>query len=82
MKIIAQNKKAFHDYDILERLEAGIVLTGDEVKSLRAGHLSLWVHLQLFTVTSFFCSMLILHPIPMPICKTMMQQGGRENYYS
>lgn len=41
MKIIAQNKKAFHEYDVLERLEAGIRLTGDEVKSLRAGHLSL-----------------------------------------
>jgi len=41
MKIIAQNKKAFHDYDILEKIEAGIVLTGDEVKSLRAGHGSL-----------------------------------------
>ena len=41
MKIITQNKKAFHDYEILERLEAGIVLTGDEVKSLRAGHVSL-----------------------------------------
>ncbi len=41
MKIIAQNKKAFHDYDIIDRLEAGIVLTGDEVKALRAGHLSL-----------------------------------------
>jgi SsrA-binding protein len=37
MKIIAQNKKAFHDYSILESIEAGIVLTGDEVKSLRAG---------------------------------------------
>ncbi len=41
MKIIANNKKAFHDYDILEKIEAGIVLTGDEVKSLRAGHGSL-----------------------------------------
>lgn len=41
MKIVAQNKKAFHDYDILEKLEAGIVLTGDEVKSLRAGKVSL-----------------------------------------
>jgi len=36
MKIVAENKKAFFDYEILERLEAGIVLTGDEVKSLRA----------------------------------------------
>lgn len=41
MKIIATNKKALFDYTILDRLEAGIVLTGDEVKSLRAGHVSL-----------------------------------------
>lgn len=41
MKILAQNKKAFFDYDIDEKLEAGIVLTGDEVKSARAGHVSL-----------------------------------------
>ena len=41
MKVIAQNKKAFHDYDISEKIEAGIVLTGDEVKSLRAGQVSL-----------------------------------------
>jgi SsrA-binding protein len=41
MKIITQNKKAFHDYDVLERIETGIVLTGDEVKSLRAGHIAL-----------------------------------------
>ncbi|MFZ5953714.1 MAG: SsrA-binding protein SmpB [Candidatus Dependentiae bacterium] len=41
MKIIAQNKKAFHDYHILNTIEAGIVLTGDEVKSLRLGHVAL-----------------------------------------
>jgi SsrA-binding protein len=41
MKLITQNKKAFFDYDITEKLEAGIVLTGDEVKSLRAGQVSL-----------------------------------------
>jgi SsrA-binding protein len=41
MKVLAQNKKAFHDYIILEKIEAGIVLTGDEVKSLRAGQSSL-----------------------------------------
>lgn len=41
MKIIAKNKKAFFEYDILEKLEAGLVLTGDEVKSLRAGQVSL-----------------------------------------
>jgi SsrA-binding protein len=41
MKIISCNKKAYHDYDILEKIEAGVVLTGDEVKSLRAGNVSL-----------------------------------------
>jgi len=41
MKIIAQNKKAYHDYHIQDTIEAGIVLTGDEVKSLRAGQVSL-----------------------------------------
>lgn len=41
MKIVVQNKKAFHNYEILERIEAGIVLTGDEVKALRASHGSL-----------------------------------------
>lgn len=34
---IAQNRRAFHDYFIEDRLEAGIVLTGTEVKSLREG---------------------------------------------
>lgn len=41
MKTITQNKKAFHDYEILDRFEAGIVLKGDEVKSLRAGQVNL-----------------------------------------
>ncbi|MDD3521277.1 MAG: SsrA-binding protein SmpB [Actinomycetota bacterium] len=34
-KIVAQNKKAFHDFFIIEKYEAGIVLKGNEVKSLR-----------------------------------------------
>jgi len=37
-KVIATNRRAFHDYHVLERYEAGIKLTGAEVKSLRAGH--------------------------------------------
>jgi SsrA-binding protein len=40
-KVVASNKKARHDYSILETYEAGIVLTGTEVKSLRAGRASL-----------------------------------------
>ncbi|RWX46050.1 SsrA-binding protein [Candidatus Electrothrix aarhusensis] len=37
MKIVCKNKKAFHDYHIDKTMEAGMVLTGPEVKSLRAG---------------------------------------------
>ncbi|GHA10476.1 SsrA-binding protein SmpB [Streptomyces echinoruber] len=40
-KLIAQNKKARHDYLILDTYEAGLVLTGTEVKSLRQGRASL-----------------------------------------
>lgn len=41
MKIIAQNKKAYHDYFIEETLEAGIQLVGTEVKSIRDGKANL-----------------------------------------
>jgi SsrA-binding protein len=41
MKILLQNKKAYHDYNILDKIEAGIVLKGDEVKSLKRGQGSL-----------------------------------------
>jgi len=40
-RVVAQNRRARHDYDILETIEAGIVLTGTEVKSLRSGKASL-----------------------------------------
>ncbi len=41
IRIISQNKKAFHDYEITERFEAGMVLLGTEVKSLRNGRANL-----------------------------------------
>jgi SsrA-binding protein len=41
MKTIAQNKKAFHDYEVLDKFEAGIALVGSEVKSIRAGRITL-----------------------------------------
>lgn len=40
-KLIANNKKAWHDYFIEEKYEAGIELVGTEVKSVRQGH---WQH--------------------------------------
>jgi SsrA-binding protein len=41
IKIVARNRRARHDYDLLEKVEAGIVLTGTEVKSLRNGKANL-----------------------------------------
>lgn len=41
LRTIAQNKKAFHDYFVEESMEAGIELTGTEVKSLRQGRVNL-----------------------------------------
>lgn len=41
IKIIAQNKKAYHDYFVEEKFECGIALVGTEVKSIRMGHVNL-----------------------------------------
>lgn len=41
MPILAKNKKALFNYEILEKLEAGIVLSGQEVKSVKNGHINL-----------------------------------------
>lgn len=40
-KTLAANRKAFHRFEILETLEAGVVLTGSETKSAKAGHVTL-----------------------------------------
>ena len=41
MKIVSRNKKAFHDYEILDKYEAGIELLGSEVKAIRMGRVNL-----------------------------------------
>ena len=41
IKIVAKNKKAYHDFHIDKEIEAGIVLLGPEVKSVRAGKVNL-----------------------------------------
>lgn len=41
IKMVAQNKKAYHDYFVLEKLEAGLELFGTEVKSIRQGKINL-----------------------------------------
>ncbi len=41
IKIVSKNRKAFHDYEITETFEAGLVLMGSEIKSIRAGRVNL-----------------------------------------
>ena len=41
VKVVATNRRAFHDYFIDERIEAGLSLTGTEIKSIRAGRVNL-----------------------------------------
>ena len=41
VKVVASNRKASHEFFLLDRYEAGIVLQGSEIKSIRAGQLSL-----------------------------------------
>lgn len=41
MKIYSENKKAHYDYEIIEKYEAGLVLQGQEVKSIKTGHINL-----------------------------------------
>jgi SsrA-binding protein len=38
VKVVARNRRAFHEYEVLDRIECGLVLVGTEVKSLRDGH--------------------------------------------
>lgn len=41
VKVIATNRKAYHDYEVVESLEAGVILTGTEIKSIRQGQVNL-----------------------------------------
>jgi SsrA-binding protein len=41
IKVIVTNRKAFHEYNVIETVEAGIALTGSEIKSVRTGRVSL-----------------------------------------
>ncbi len=69
-KVIASNRRARHDYEILDTVEAGIVLLGPEVKSLRAGRANLADGYATIRGREIF--LLNVHISPYP-------QAGREN---
>jgi len=70
IKIIATNKKAYHDYFIDEVVEAGLVLTGTEVKSLRQGKVNLKEAFCRIKDGEVFINNMHISPY---------EQGGREN---
>ena len=53
MKIISQNKKAHHDYFLLDTYEAGIELKGTEIKSVRLGNVNLKILLSELKMMKF-----------------------------
>ena len=56
VKTVANNRKAFHDYFILDRFEAGVELFGTEVKSIRMGNVNLIYLLNMaLKATSYAC---------------------------
>jgi len=70
VRVIATNRRARHEYEILEHYEAGLVLKGTEVKSLRQGHCSL-----ADSYASFQRGELFLHHMEIP----PYEQGNRWN---
>ncbi len=71
IKIIATNKKAYHDYFIEETFEAGIVLQGTEVKSLRLGQVNLKESFCRIKDGEVFINNMNISPY---------EQGNRENH--
>ncbi|NMB38999.1 MAG: SsrA-binding protein SmpB [Firmicutes bacterium] len=71
IKIIVNNRKAHHDYHIIESLEAGIALKGTEVKSLRAGKVNIRDSFALITGGEVFLHGLHISPY---------KQGNRFNH--
>ena len=57
-KLVANNKKAYHDYFVIDKIEAGISLKGTEVKSIRMGHCSVKeAYISIRRGEAFICGM-------------------------
>lgn len=71
MKIIARNRKAFHNYEVLEKIETGIELKGTEVKSIRAGRINLLDSYAVYCRGELFLNNMHISPF---------EQGNRFNH--
>ncbi len=78
-KLVAENRKARFNYDIEEKLEAGIALKGSEVKSLRAGKANIAEFMRQTNAASFISSTPISPNIPAPPA-TVMRRPGRASF--
>lgn len=79
-KVIAQNKKAFHDYFIEETYEAGLVLQGTEIKSIRAGRVNLKMRLHVYIMVKYGFIICILVRTNKGIVSTTIR-FARESYF-
>ena len=90
MTVIADNRKAFHDYFIEERLETGLVLEGWEVKSIRAGRVQLKESYVVYISGAFWLVGAHISPLstasthvkpdPTRSCKLLMHQREIEKW--
>lgn len=78
IKIAAQNRKAFHDYFVEDRYEAGIELKGTEVKSIRAGTLNLKDSYVI--VKNGEANVLSFRPTTRAISSTMTPTGPKSSF--
>ena len=79
-KLIAQNRKARHDYSIIDTVEAGLVLQGTEIKSIRNGRINLKDGFARIRNGEAFCIMFILVHMNKAIF-LIMTHYVPENYY-
>lgn len=80
IKIAAQNRKAFHDYFVEDRYEAGIELKGTEVKSIRAGTLNLKDSYVIVKTARRTCCRCTFRPTTRAISSTMTPTGRRSSF--
>ena len=73
--VVAENRKARHDYHIEETFEAGMVLTGTEVKSPGKEGLTCETPMQPLKMANFSYIICISAPIPTAICSTMSRSA-------
>lgn len=64
MKILARNKQAGYDYELQDKFEVGLVLTGSEVKSIKTGHMSLKGSFVTRKGSEFFLTNAMIPPYP------------------